>query len=380
MSFETGAELSLTVPRSELQNVQRQIEDGIGTVDVGITDGGSMSAQTTGASGGAGRGGRRVMRLAEERNELLDDAVIYLESLDDALSEGGLVGGGGLGGVGTELLGVAGETAGDVAVEAGDTVAEAIQDTLVGTVSTALGTTISDAINNSEVAVADDAVAVTPNPLPVEGGEGSGRTTVSPTVNTNPEFSPTLKPTVDVAPEFDVPNIEFGLPGTVRVDESQLPLPVDRRPLQVDTPGAIPVDTPDAITLQVGAPSGSPSERDPGFFERAGDDLDKITTGGDGPFGPTGRAIDTVNPFTSGGYDTGGGSGGSTGARAVIESNNDVDLRPQYTINVDTDRLVDEVDRLVEDAQDEVRRELRDEIESLKREVDDLERQITRGR
>ena len=379
MSFSTSALLEIDLDQQSVRDAKRTLSEELDNVTVDVSAGGAMPS---GGNGGVST--RGMLRRDEERNELLSDAVLYLESLDDTLSEGGLLGGGGggFGGILTEIAGAGAETAGDVAVEAGDTVAEAIQDTLVGTVSTALGTTVSDAITNSEVAVADGPLPVTPNPLPVEGGGGSG-TTVSPTVNTNPKFSPTLKPTVDVAPEFDLPDLEFGSPGTVRVDNSQLPLPVDRRPIQVDAPDAIPVDAPEAITLRIGAPGGSPSERDPGFFERAGDDLDEIATDGDGPFGPTGRAIDTVNPFTSGGYDvgdTGGGGGGSTGARAVIESNNDVDLRPQYTINVDTDRLVDEVDRLVEDAQDEVRRELRDEIESVKREIDDLERQITRGR
>ena len=272
MSFETEAQLSLTIPRSELQNVQQQIEDGIGTVAVGATDGGSMSAQTTGASGGGGRGGRRVMRLAEERNEHLDDAVIYLESIEDTLTEGGLLGGdgGGFGGIITELAGAGAETAGDVAVEAGDQVAEAIQDTLVGTVSTALGTSVSNAINGSEVTVADTTVPVTPNPLPVSGSGGGG-TTVSP------QFDPTFKPTLDIAPEFDLPDLEFGSPGTVRVDESQLPLSVDREPLPVEDVGPISVAVE---TRGVGAGGQRSSEGvSPGQRLR---DFARTVPGGDG--------------------------------------------------------------------------------------------------
>jgi len=400
MSFETEAQLSLTIPRSELQNVQQQIEDSIGTVDVGATDGGSMSAQTTGASGG-GRGGRRVMRLAEERNEHLDDAVIYLESIEDTLSEGGLLGGGG-GGIATEILGVAGETAGDVAVETGDTVADAISDVLTGTASTALGTSISNAINGSEVSVADTTVPVTPNPLPVSGGGGGGGTTVSPT------FSPTL----DVAPEFDLPDLpdlEFGSPGSVRVDESQLPLPVDREPLQVDAPDAIPVDAPETLPIALDTGGGRMASESPSRG-RVEDPLRLIgeralAGGATGAIGgaATGAVAGGVGaaPGAAIGAGLGVVSGAAVGSaevalrnrarqraqrptaargRTTVENTVDADIRNRYTINVDTDSLVDEVERIVEDAQDEVRDELLDKIEDVERDVDDLERDLTRGR
>ena len=408
MSFETEAQLSLTVPRSELQNVQQQIEDSIGTVEVGATDGGSMSAQTTGAGGGGGRGGRRVMRLAEERNEHLDDAVIYLESIEDTLSEGGLLGGGGggFGGIITELAGAGAETAGDVAIEAGDQVAEAIQDTLVGTVSTALGTSVSNAINGSEVSVADTTVPVTPNPLPVSGGGGGGGTTVSP------QFDPTFKPTLDVGGEFDLPDLpdlEFGSPGSVRVDESQLPLPVDREPLQVDAPDAIPVDAPEMIPIALDTGGGQMMSESPSRG-RVEDPLRLIgeralAGGATGAIGgaATGAVAGGVGaaPGAAIGAGLGVVSGAAVGSaevalrnrarqraqrptaargRTTVENTVDADVRNRYTINVDTDSLVDEVERIVEDAQDEVRDELLDKIEDVERDVDDLERDLTRGR
>jgi len=409
MSFETEAELSLTVPRSELQNVQQQIEDSIGTVDVGATDGGSMSAQTTGASGGGGRGGRRVMRLAEERNEHLDDISIYLESVEDTLSEGGLLGGDG-GGIATEILGVAGETAGDVAVETGDTVADAISDVLTGTASTALGTSISNAINGSEVSVADTTVPVTPNPLPVSGGGGGGGTTVSP------QFDPTFKPTLDVGGEFDLPDLpdlEFGSPGSVRVDESQLPLPVDRDPLQVDAPDAIPVDAPETIPIALDTGGGrmmpESSSQDLRSFrevlsDAGGDAAEGALVGGAGGAvaGAAAGGVGAVPGAALGALAGGSGAFGleflqagmsridsaargrsrstrSAPRTTTVESNNDIEVRNRYTINVDTDSLVDEVERIVEDAQDEVRDELLDKIETVERDVDDLERQIRRS-
>ena len=371
MSFETEAELSLTVPRSELQNVQRQIEDSIGAVEVGATDGGSMSAQTTGASGGNGRGGRRALRLAEERNELLDDAVIYLESLDDALSEGGLLGGGGLGGVGTELLGVAGETAGDVAVEAGDTVAETIQDTLVGTVSTALGTAVSDAISNSEVAVADEPVPVTPNPLPVEGGGGG--TTVSPTI----------KPTVDVAPDVELPDLEFGSPGTVRVDDSQLPLSVVRDPLPVEDVGPIPVEDVGPITVTVetrrpGAPSGGSGGPDStGGVQIGGENGITLGPGGiqvGGDSGVTlGRDPDDPTGTQSNSTET---SPAPAPAREVTVTHS-----PTYRVDVDPSRLDGLADRIISEIEDGIERDidaLEGDLNELERNLDELERDIRR--
>ena len=371
MSFETEASLSLTVPRSELQNVQQQIEDGIGTVEVGATDGGSMSAQTTGASGG-GRGGRRTMRLAEQRTEHLDDAVIYLESIDDAVSEGGLLGGegGGFGGIVTELVGAGAETAGDVAVEAGDTVAEAIQDTLVGTVSTALGTAVSDAITSSEVAVADTAVPVTPNPLPVEGGDG-GATTVSPTVK------PTVKPTIDVGPEFDLPDLEFGSSGSVRVDESQLPLGVERAPLPVEDIDPLAVEDVGPITVAVGRgqsgePTGGSADGNsvggvqiggesgvtigPGGIQAGGDG--GITLGRD-PGDPTGTQSDTAR------------SGAPRDVSVTYSPTNRVDVDPRQFDRLKQD-IVDAIERNVErdiDTLDDELDALRDEFESLRRDI-----------
>ena len=369
MSFETEAELSLTVPRSELQNVQRQIEDGIGAVEVGATDGGSMSAQTTGASGGGGRGGRRVMRLAEERNEHLDDAVIYLESIEDTLSEGGLLGGdgGGFGGIITELAGAGAETAGDVAIEAGDQVAEAIQDTLVGTVSTALGTAVSDAVSNSEVAVADGSVPVTPNPLPVEGGGGGG-TTVSPTVNTNPEFSPTFKPTVDVAPDIELPDLKFGGgPGTVRVDESQLPLSVVRDPLPVENIAPLAVEDVGPITVAVdvggsGTTTTTPEDPSPtGGIQIGGESGITI-----GPGGIQAGGQDGLTLGRDPGDPTGTKSAGAT--RAGSGRSISVTYSPTNRVDVDPRRF----DRLKQDIVDAIERNVERDIDSLEDELDEL--------
>jgi hypothetical protein len=384
MSFETEAELSLTVDEGDLRTVRQQIEDGIGATEVGVTDGGSMSAQSAASSGG-GRGARRSMRLAETRTDLLDDAVLYLESIDDAVTEGGLIGGGGGGGgIFAELVGAGAETAGDVGIEAGDTVAEAVSDVLTGTAASALGNTISSAINGSTV-------DVEPNPLPVEGGgSGGDSVTIAPDVGVSPTFKPTFSP--DVGTDINLPDLNLGVPDTLSVDRT--PLPVEREPLPVaDT--TIPVEDvgPVTVRFKTGARASSGGGR--GAFQRGGDVLDDVGADlaefflpGDAPpsvsesleKGGTragrpletfGKFADTINPFTRGGF--GSGSSSST----TIESN--VDVEPRITVDVDTDRLVKEVGREFDEAMSDVRSELIDRIEELEDDLDDLERGLTRG-
>ena len=312
------------------------------------------------------------MRLAEERNELLDDAVIYLESLDDALSEGGLLGGGGggFGGIITELAGAGAETAGDVAVEAGDTVAETIQDTLVGTVSTALGTAVSDAISNSEVAVADEPVPVTPNPLPVEGGGGGGTT-----------VSPTIKPTVDVAPDVEFPDLEFGSPGTVRVDSSQLPLSVVRDPLPVENVGPIPVEDVGPITVSVETRRPGPSDGGSGGSDPTGG----VQIGGENgiTLGPGGIQVGGDSGVTFG-RDPGDPTGTQSGPTATSPAPTPahevaVTHSPTYRVDVDPRRLDGLADRIISEIEDGIERDidaLESDLNELERNLDELEREI----
>jgi len=56
--FETEFDLTLNLPQRELDNVAQQIDDTVGVTEIGLTDGGSMSAQTAG--GGGGRARRRA--------------------------------------------------------------------------------------------------------------------------------------------------------------------------------------------------------------------------------------------------------------------------------------------------------------------------------
>jgi len=58
--FNTEAELSITVPDRELRQARQQVEESLGTVEIGA--GGGARAD------GGGRQARQQMRLADERN------------------------------------------------------------------------------------------------------------------------------------------------------------------------------------------------------------------------------------------------------------------------------------------------------------------------
>ena len=361
MSFETSAELSLTVDEGDLRNVRQQIEDGIGTTAVGVADGGSMSAQSAGGSGGGrGRQARRSMRLAESRNEYLEDVVIYLEEIEDKVGGGG---GGGAGGVFTEILGVAGETAGDAAIEAGDTVAEAITQVLTGTAATALGNTISSAITNSEVAVEDTTLTVK---RPGWLDEFTSRSY---------EFKPTVKPTFD-APDVDLgPDLNLGVPDTIAVDRDPLPvqrdpLPVDREPLLVEDVGPITVNVRTGEVGPVSRGNNGSSNYGPLSWipgnKRIVDGVRGVT-----PDFITER-IDSlpgaVNNNNSADRPTGGGS------VSVSVTHN-----PTYRVDVDPRKLNRLADRIVSDIEDNVERdidELEQEIDQLRSNLGNLEREI----
>lgn len=370
MSFETEAELSLTVDEGDLRSVRQQIEDGIGTTAVGVTDGGSMSAQSTGSSGGGGRRARRGMRLAEVRTEYLEDIALYLESIDDAVSEGGLLGGGGGlpgSGIFAEVIGAGAETAGDIGVEAGDTVADAVSDVLTGTVASTLGNTISSAINGSTV-------AVEPNPLPVEGG-GSGGTNVT--------VSPTIRPTVepDLAPDFDfpdLPDLNFGVPERLSVDRT--PLPVEREPLPVEDSGPIPVEDVGPISVRFDPGSGGGSG---GGATGSSDGVGGVQLGGENglTIGPGGVQFGGDNGITLGedpGDPTGTQSGPATGGGARDIS---VTHSPTYSVEVDPRRLDSLAERIISEIEEDIERDLNtleDDVDELERELDELERDIIR--
>lgn len=98
--FSTRATLDIEVSQRSLRQARQQIESEIGTTEVGVTDGGTASAQAAGGRGSrARRRERRTFRLDIERNDLLEDIHETLEGLDPEASGGspGLLGGIGAG-------------------------------------------------------------------------------------------------------------------------------------------------------------------------------------------------------------------------------------------------------------------------------------------
>ena len=74
MSFETAAELDLVVSDRALRNVRNQIESELGAVEMGVTDGGSMSAQSAQSGSGGSRRRRESLRMERSRTEQIGRA------------------------------------------------------------------------------------------------------------------------------------------------------------------------------------------------------------------------------------------------------------------------------------------------------------------
>ena len=345
MSFETTAELSLTIDEGDLANVKQQIEDEIGTTAVGVTDGGSMSAQSTGGGSGGGRRARRSMRLAETQTELLEDAVIYLEEIEDKV--GGGDGGGGVGGVFTEVLGVAGETAGDAAIEAGDTVADAITDAITGTVASTLGNTISSAIAGSEVDLDTDIARPEWAPLTVQ----------------KPEWTVAVE---DVPDEVSVEDV-----GPLPVQRHELPV-ADIEPLEVEDVGPITVSVETSSASGAQPPSGGGAA--PGGGIQLGDE-NGITIGNGGiQFGGNDGITIGRNPGDPTGTQS-PSAAPSAGGREVTVTHS-----PTYSVDVDPRRLDSLADRIVSEIEEGVNRDIDDlerKLDELEANLGDLERDIT---
>jgi hypothetical protein len=136
--FNTEAELSITVPDRELRQARQQVEESLGTVEIGA--GGGARAD------GGGRQARQQMRLADERNGYLERIDDRLEDIEDLL---GNLDGGGQTGVVSQVVGVGGETAG-------------------GLLSTTIGTTLGNIIADQVSGGGDDENAV-PLDIPEDG-------------------------------------------------------------------------------------------------------------------------------------------------------------------------------------------------------------------
>ncbi len=380
MSFEADGTLNITVPQRQLDAVKRQIEDTVGTTEVGMTDGGTMSAQTARGGGRARRRARRSFRMEEERTRYLEESVTYLEDIEDHLAEG--VGGGG-GGAVDDMIGAVVETGGDAAIEGGGFLA----DLGIESIGTAAGTAVSNAITGSSLDVEK------PGWVPIQVED------VGPLSVEKPEGG---------RPDNTTPTTDFGfeeLPGPVRLEEPPAPYPLESPPEPYPVEDVEPIDVEITVNAS-GATRGSnqaggyePDSLGDHFDQRMAEGLDFITPGQEirtdkkgGPGRSPGdwlqdRIDDGVGFITNplGGGSGGGSRGGDTqrrgaqGSRDVsvtvnLDSRNDVVVEPDS--DDIADEVISEVEKFLQDAVDDLRDDLRDAEDDIA----ELESALRRGR
>jgi hypothetical protein len=372
MSFDTEAELDLTLSERSLRQVKQRISGELGATKVGVTDGGTMSAQ---AASGGGRGRRRERqsyRLEQSRTELLDEAVGYLEEIDDKVET---LGGGG-GGLTNELIATTVETGGDAAIEGGSILADLGIDTLGTTVGSAVGNAISGSSLSVEkpgwVPLAVEAV----EPLDVEQPQAVGFESPPGPVGFEELPGPVgfsdLPGPVGFEPLPDPVGFE-SLPGPVTVEDVDPIAVEDVDPIPVE----VSVSTTSTQTTTGGSSSSSAGNSGTGGVQVGG--KYGIT------LGPGGVQIGGDNGITLGkdpGDPTGAksgdssGSGSNTGGTQPVSVNVDVDNRNRITVETTTDEVVDgvmaEVEKEYGDAIDDLEADLQEALSD----IDSLENAI----
>ncbi|PHQ46360.1 hypothetical protein DJ68_07845 [Halorubrum sp. C3] len=407
-NFSTAALLDLQLDQQSLRSTKQEISDSLDDVTVEVSAGGAMPDTGRGRSGPSSRD---AMRSRRTQTEHLEDAVYYLESIDDHLSEGGLAGG--AGGMMAEILGIGGDFAAEGAGAAADTVTGLATDVAGAALGQAAGSVIARQISGSTV-------GIEPNPLPVEGGGSGGSSiTVSPDVRVGPTIKPTFKPTFqpDLGPDINFPDLNLGIPDRLAVNRE--PLPVQRDPLPVEKIGPIPVEEVGPIGIDVSTSGAGSTSTGQSSSNRSLDELfdDSLESAGRG--GATGAALGAVGGAAGGGVGAipgavAGGVGGTivgAGTPFVVEGASrigsalsgdnkpttgtrrsrqqpteirpEVDYSPTYNLEIDPRRfdqlatqIADEVEQRVDRDIDDVR----DRVDQLESELEDLERGITRGR
>lgn len=407
MTFEAEGTLNITVPQRQLDNVSQQIEDAVGTTEVGLTDGGSMSAQTAGAGGGrARRRARRSYRMEETRTDLLEDAVAYLEEIEDKVGGGD----GGAGGVVNELIGATVETGGDAAIEGGSMLADLGIETLGTSIGSTVGSAVSDAISGNSVSVSEPSwtplTVEEPEPIGVEDPPQAGFKSEPGPIGFKDLPGPVGFEELPGPVEFE------SLPGPVAVEEVE-PLPVeDVGPIDVEvtvnTPGGGASTTASSGSGSLTRGTGGTGNRDGGETQSM---LDMMYEGmgRGGPFGAlvgasgygakvldsgtdAGPIVDgdergilqmadahTSNPTAT---KSGGSSGaaGSTGGAATTTVNVDVSPRIDAPVEPDAQSIAGEVVAEVEKALGDVVDELGSDMQDAEQRLDKLERALRRNR
>lgn len=370
-NFSTTALLDLQLDQQSLRNTKQEISEALDNVTVEVSAGGAMPDTGRGRSGPSSRD---AMRSTQTQTEHLEDAVYYLESIDDVLSEGGLLGGGG--GMAAEILGIGGDFAAEGAGAAADTVSGLATDVAGTALGQAAGSVIARQISGSTV-------GVEPNPLPVEGGSSGGTdVTVSPDVRFSPTIEPTFQP--DLGPDINLPDLNLGIPNTLAVNRD--PLPVQRDPLPVEKIEPLAVEDVGPITLAVetsgrggNGSSGGDTTLNDDAFQRG---IRRVPFVG-GVLGDVDAELRGMNTrFATPNDPTErprSGQSGSVSRTGRVDVS--VDHSPTYRVDVDPRRLDSLADRIISEIEDGVERDLnalKDDVSELERELQELENEITR--
>jgi hypothetical protein len=408
MTFESTTELHVTLNRRSVREVEQELAD-LGDVEIGVS-GSTMSAQATRSSGARGMGSRerrwrrREHRWARDRTELTDDAVAYLEDIEDHVAEGG-AGGGIFGQISNTLLDTSGEAAGAGALTGAAGALSGAAGALTGAAAALSGASIIDGLSGNSIQVE------------------------------RPEWAP-IGVKEPPAVEFeDPPKVGYEEPPTLQIEEAdplpveQEPLAVEREPLSVAYPSHIPVSAPAYIPVRFPEMRGGGGQRqsDEEFDRSFADDVVQtagfgVTTGAGAGFavGAFGGGIGAIPGAAIGAVGGGalgaaGGALGHIGARAHHELEQsgtlggggyrpaDVERVPEPrtvvhggrpttqttrpreqtnrihigSINVDAEVQQEDLDREMENLREDILDEVDDRIEKA---LNDLEREITRGR
>lgn len=374
--FSSTVSLDIEIPDSELRNARQQIESEVGSTEIGMTDGGTMSAQAAGGSGGGReqRRRRQEFRWARDNHSHLEEIVEILHGFEDGDDGGGGLFGDVLGGVGG-LGGALGS-----AVGAG--------------LGSMVGSAIGDQIASEEVDVnVDD-----PSPLDVEDVDDLPVDHPSEPYDIDHPEDPYAIDHPEEPYALDHPDEPYALDhpeDPYDVDHPEEPYAVeDVDDLTVDDPSPLEVEAVDPIEINVTTHAASGDSGETGGPDGFVEGLER-----DVPGGPT---------FVGAMRDLGVRDGDPSmpdmnemGGSPTVDATADLDDLPQSsssptTQSQQTTRVtadpqpaeitaevrqvnveVRELDRMVDEVVSTFEDEIEDVRQDLQRQIDDIKSQIT---